>query len=92
MCYRICDAEGNRSLPVRGEVSKYHLPGKMVLANRDGFRALFMDALPLLRAGADSVKILMTPLMRYVKKKCCEDVGHITNKGSFGEEIGEGLN
>jgi hypothetical protein len=64
----------------------------MVLANREEFRALFMDALPLLRAGADSVKILMTPLMWYVKKKCCEDWGHITNNGSFGEEIGEGLN
>jgi hypothetical protein len=92
LCYRVCDANGNRSLPVRGEDGKYHLPGKMVIADRDEFRAIFMDILPLLRAGADSVKILMTPLMRYVKKKCCDDPGHITNKGSFGEEIGEGLN
>jgi hypothetical protein len=90
--YHVCDENGNRSLPVRGDDGKYHLPGKMVLADRDEFRAIFMDILPLLRAGADSVKILMTPLMRYVKRKCCDDPGHITNKGSFGEEIGEGLN
>jgi hypothetical protein len=92
LCYRVCDDNGNRSLPVRGDDGKYHLPGKMVLADRDEFRTIFMDILPLLRASANSVKILMTPLMRYVRRKCCDDPGHITNKGSFGEEIGEGLN
>jgi hypothetical protein len=92
LCYRACDSNGNKTLPVRGDDGKYHLPGKLVLVDREEFRDIFMDILSLLRAGADSVKILLTPLMRYVKRKCCDDPGHIINKGSFGEEIGEGLN
>jgi hypothetical protein len=49
--YLACDADGNRSLPVKGRDGKYHVPGRLVTADRDEVRRLFTEALPLLRGG-----------------------------------------
>jgi hypothetical protein len=94
-CYLACDAEGNRSLPVKGKDQLYHVPGRLVMADRDEFREMFTEALPLLRAGQDCVKVLLTPLMRYIVKPCCADPTHIINKGAeqpLGLALGESLN
>jgi hypothetical protein len=90
-----CDAEGNRSLPVKMEDNHYHIPGRMVFIDRDGFKEIFLKTLPLLRAELNHTKVLLTPLMRYVKSPCCSDVKHLTNKREkglakrMGEAIGE---
>jgi hypothetical protein len=93
--YLACDAEGNRSLPVKQADSKYHVPGRLVFIDRDSFKELFLKVLPLLRAGLQHTKILLTPLMRFVKSSCCNNSSHMTNRRErnlaklMGEAIGE---
>jgi hypothetical protein len=71
----------------------YHVPGRLVFASRDEFRGLFTTVLPLLRAGLDNTKVLLSPLMRYIVQKCCEDDSHIINKGhsNYGTNMGTAL-
>jgi hypothetical protein len=92
-CFLYCDEEGNRGLPVKGRDHLYHIPGRLVMASRDEFRDIFTVILPLLRAGLDNTKVLLSPLMRYIVNKCCEDDKHITNKSSshYGKSMGESL-
>jgi hypothetical protein len=47
-----------------------------------------------IRAGGDANKIILSPMMRYAGKKCCEDKGHLTNrkdKKKFLTSMGESL-
>jgi hypothetical protein len=37
------------------------------------------SAIPLLRAGGESEKIILSPLPRYIKK-CCDDPSHLVNR------------
>jgi hypothetical protein len=50
------------------------------MVNRDEFRDLFTAVLPILRAGQQHTKILLTPLVRYLVHSCCRDTSHITNR------------
>jgi hypothetical protein len=77
-CYYACSA-GRRSLPARGNDRKYHITGKLDLADRGEFKELFNNCVSLIRAGGDCQKVLVTPLGRYITDKCCGDSGHITN-------------
>jgi hypothetical protein len=78
--YWQCDAEGNRSLPVKGPDNQYHIHGRLVYIERANFKELFMLVLPLLRAGLNHNKVLLSPLMRYVTSSCCNNVGHMVNR------------
>jgi hypothetical protein len=64
-----------------------------VYVDRQGFRELFTLALPLLRAGKDHTKLLLTPLIRYAIESCCSNPGHITNKreANYGAALGEAM-
>jgi hypothetical protein len=77
--YLACDAAGNRSLPVKSSDGKYHVPGRLVTADREEVRRLFTEALPLLRGGGDASKFLLTPLVRYLGNACCSDMTHVIN-------------
>jgi hypothetical protein len=93
--YLSCDASGSRALPVKLEDNRYHVPGRLVFLDRAGFKELFMLALPLLRAGRNNTKIMLSPLMRYVNSSCCNNSSHLINRKerklstSMGEAIGE---
>jgi hypothetical protein len=78
--YMVCDEDGVRSLPAKGTDNKYHVQGRLVTADRDEVRRLFTEVLPLLRAGLDSSKFLISPLMRYIGKSCCSNPMHIVNR------------
>jgi hypothetical protein len=67
--------------------------GKLITADRDKVRRLFTEALPVLRAGQDCSKFLLTPLMRYIGKPCCNNPSHITNRNeaSYFQNIAEKL-
>jgi hypothetical protein len=86
-------ADGARQLPVKQSDGKYHIPGRLVYVDRQGFRELFTMALPLLRAGKDNTKLLLTPLIRYAIESCCSNAGHITNKreANYGAALGEAM-
>jgi hypothetical protein len=47
---------------------------------------------PLLRAGGDKEKLILSPLPRYIKR-CCKDKGHLTNKkdDDYASKMGESL-
>jgi hypothetical protein len=93
--YTACDDEGVRSLPTKGRDNQYHVPGRLVTADRDEVRRLFTEVLPLLRAGWACSKFLNTPLMRYVGGGCCNDTTHIINRSkrqystTIAEKLGE---
>jgi hypothetical protein len=88
-----CGADGTRQLPVKLSDGKFHIPGRLVYVDRQGFRELFTLALPLLRAGKDHTKLLLTPLIRYAIEPCCSNTGHITNKreANYGAALGEAM-
>jgi hypothetical protein len=69
-----------QELPRKGQDGKYHVPGKLVIADRDEFKRLFTEILPLLRSGLDHKKFILSPLLRYTVKACCKDDNHLTNK------------
>ena len=57
------------------------------------FRKIFYVCIPLLRAGGNNKKIILSPLPRYSTAKCCPDIRHITNFGKkgYGTSMGAAL-
>jgi hypothetical protein len=84
--------DGSRSLPKRGMDNIYHVPGKLEFADHTVLKNLVNCAIPLLRAGGDCEKIILSPLPRYIKK-CCENTSHLVNRKekSFCGTLGEAL-
>ena len=82
--YFASSAPGEQVLPRRGANGKHHAPGELVLADWATFRKIFYVAIPLLRAGGENKKIILSPLPRYSTSKCCSEERHITNFGTKG--------
>jgi hypothetical protein len=62
------------------------------MVSREEFRKLFTSILPLLRAGQQHTKMLLTPLARYLLQSCCNDPSHINRKElKFGASMGEAI-
>jgi hypothetical protein len=68
-CFMACNEEAVRSPP-----------GRLVMTDRDEFRELFTSTFPLLRAGRDSTKILLSPIIRYVLQPCGADSKHVVGR------------
>ena len=84
---------GELSLPKRGEDGRYHVLGELALAEWAALKKIFNISAPLLRAASGNMKLILSPLPRYVQGKCCEDKQHITNyrtKG-YATEMGNSL-
>ena len=64
-----------------------------MLADWSAFRKIFYVSIPLLRAGGNNRKIILSPLPRFSTVKCCQDEEHITNFGKkgFGTAMGSKL-
>jgi len=60
----------------------YHIRGELEMVGDDGLKDIMHTILPLLRAGGEHKKLVISPIQRYVPSKCCEEVGHITNFSS----------
>jgi hypothetical protein len=61
--------DGSRSLPTRDAADgKYHVPGDLVVADHPIIKNLINNSIPLLRAGGDCEKIILSPLPRYLKE------------------------
>jgi hypothetical protein len=88
-----CGADGERSLPVKAGDNQYHILGRLVYIERAAMKELFMLALPLLRAGLNHTKVLLSPLMRYVTSSCCQAASHMTNRRekNFAANMGKAL-
>jgi hypothetical protein len=76
--------DGTAGLPLKSTVDgKYHVPGAIGLVDRDAFKQLFSQAVPLLRAGGQHKKVLLSPQMRYTLEGCCTDDAHCSNRKTF---------
>jgi hypothetical protein len=73
--------DGSRMLPQRDPSdNKYHIPGRLEFADRNVVKNLVNISTPLLRAGGEANKIILSPMLRYAVKKCCDNKDHITNR------------
>ena len=84
---------GELSLPKRGEDGKYHVVGELAFAEWAVMKKIFTTSSPLLRAAGGRMKLILSPLPRYVQGKCCEDKQHLTNYRTTGyaTEMGNSL-
>jgi hypothetical protein len=85
--------DGSRALPSRSkDDQKYHINGRLEYADHAVIKNLVNTITPLLRAGGDKEKWILSPLPRYIKR-CCKDKGHLTNKkdDDYASKMGESL-
>jgi hypothetical protein len=75
--------DGSTAPPFRGGDGKYHIEGALKIIDRPALRDRFNMAAPLMRARGEECKIILSPLLRYIGSKCCNNPSHITN---FGEK------
>jgi hypothetical protein len=57
----------------------YHVEGWLEYADHNLVKNLVNCSIPLLRAGGDHEKIILSPLPRYMKP-CCREKGHVSNR------------
>jgi uncharacterized membrane protein YgcG len=84
--------DGSRSLPEKSSDGKYHIVGRLEYADHNVIKGLVNAITPLLRAGGDMEKLILSPLPRYIKK-CCRDKSHLVNKKDedYASTMGESL-
>jgi hypothetical protein len=71
--------DGTRSLPQKGRDGRYHMEGKLDIIGRDEIKKMVSTSIPLLRAGGQCRKVILTPAGRYRYTPCCTTVGHVSN-------------
>ncbi|MFO0003819.1 MAG: hypothetical protein ACK559_22090, partial [bacterium] len=52
--------DGGRVLPSKGRDGKYHVEGRLDIANRDEAKKMVSTAIPILRAGGQCRKFILT--------------------------------
>jgi hypothetical protein len=83
--------DGSRALPVKKD-NVYHVEGRLEFADHHTIKHLVHASVPLLRAGGDNEKLILSPFLRYLKS-CCKDKGHLTNRKDpdYFKELGSAL-
>jgi hypothetical protein len=71
--------DGGRVLPSKGRDGKYHVEGRLDIANREEVKKMVSTAIPLLRAGGQCRKFILTPAGGYKYYPCCTVSGHVSN-------------
>jgi hypothetical protein len=92
LVFESCE-DGSMALPSRSkDDQKYHINGRLEYADHVVIKNLVNTITPLLRAGGDIEKLMLSPLPRYIKR-CCKDKGHLTNKkdSDYASKMGESL-
>ncbi len=79
MSYYVKKPDGNRNLPGKGTDRKYHVDGKLEIANREEVKRLVSTSNPLLRAGGKCRKVILTPSGEYRYTPYCNVRGHCSN-------------
>ncbi len=87
------DGDGLPSEATRAEDGKYHVVGSPTVAPSSFTKKVLATCLPLCDELRKSGCVLISPVPRYVHKKCCEEVGHVDNFADVDrdEEIAFGL-
>jgi hypothetical protein len=92
-CYYSIGTDGSATLPTKSSTdNRYHITGALGMVDRDTFKQLFSAVVPLLRAGGQHKKVILSPLMRYAVESCCDNAGHCVNRGpALNKVLSEGL-
>jgi hypothetical protein len=92
-CYYSIGTDGSAALPTKSSTdNRYHIIGALGMVDRDTFKQLFSAVVPLLRAGGQNKKVILSPLMRYAIESCCDSAGHCVNHGpALNKVLSEGL-
>jgi len=77
--YMVKKADGTRTLPTKGRDGRYHVDGRLEIANREEVKKMVSTSVPLLRAGGHCRKVILTPSGRYKYTPCCTIAGHVSN-------------
>jgi hypothetical protein len=85
--------DGSRGLPEKGPDGKFHVNGKLEIDTRDEAKRMVSTSIPLLRAGGQCRKIILTPGSRFRYNPCCQAKGHCSNlrERSYGKWMEEKL-
>ncbi len=60
--YMLKRSDGTRGLPEKGPDGKYHVDGRLEVMNREEIKRMVSTSIPLLRAGGQCRKMILTPL------------------------------
>ncbi len=63
----------------RGPDGQYHVDGRLEVASREEAKRMVSTSIPLLRAGGQCRKVILTPSGRYKYFPCCSVRGHCVN-------------
>ncbi len=77
--YMVKRSDGARGLPEKGPDVKYHVDGRLEVGTRGEAKRMVSTSIPLLRAGGQCRKVILTPSGRYKYFPCCSIRGHCSN-------------
>jgi hypothetical protein len=72
--------DGSRRPPKPMDYGNHHIVGELLVENREAQLDMFMKLKPLLALADRRNAIMISPMPRYVRKSCCKDHGHCTNR------------
>ncbi len=83
------DSEGIPTPAVRAGDGRYHIVGALTTAPPTALKKTLELCNPLAEAVMETKVVLVCPIPRYIKTKCCDDPSHITNfaSGDYKEEL-----
>jgi hypothetical protein len=77
--YLVGGPGGVRHLPVRDSAGRYHVDGRLLVADKAGIKDLTATLAPLIQELGGSKKLFLTPLARYWLSPYCADTDHVSN-------------
>ncbi len=83
------DVDGLPTPAIKSGDGKYHILGSLTTAPPTVLKKTLELCVPLANAAKGARVVLVCPIPRYVKTKCCDDPSHITNFGNedYEEEL-----
>jgi hypothetical protein len=85
--YFMAQFEVGYTLPATKDAAgHHHINGELMVASADTQQRLLLAMEPIWKATSGTTTVVVSPMARYLTKGCCEDSGHITNRGDPGFE------
>ncbi len=83
------DSEGLPTPAIRAGDGRYHIVGALTTAPPTALKKTLELCNPLAERVKETKVVLVCPIPRYVKTKCCDNPSHITNfaSGEYEEEL-----
>jgi hypothetical protein len=80
--------DGGRALPKQGEDKKFHVEGRVEVGTKKQAKGLLGHCLPILDRYERNRKVLLSPSVRWYRRRCCDCEEHCTNFCSSGYRKG----